>query len=224
MSHLHGFNATICEEVHLDYFLSVPQQYKQQPREHFPLILYLHGSQLRFDGVEQLHAHGVPRRALMDASFPFIVLAPHCPPNTDWTYLAAAVEKLLQHVEANYRVDRSRIYVTGLSMGGGGAWCMGAAFPERFAAMLSVCAYAPREIGFPERASELKHVPVWAFHGTEDAILPFAESQQLVDALNSAEGNAQLTPMSNRGHDIWEDVYQDDAVYQWLLSHQNNHG
>ena len=89
---------------------------------------------------------------------------------------------------ARYEVDEKRVYLTGLSMGGYGAWHWACARPERFAALAPVCGG-----GDPTRACALKDMPVWAFHGAEDEVVPLKKSEEMVDAVNACGGNAELT-------------------------------
>src|SRR6185437_2605059 len=93
--------------------------------------------------------------------------------------------QLVDHVAANMNIDPERIYVTGLSMGGYGTWRLVAAHPERFAAALPICGG-----GEPETmARQLSRVPIWAFHGAKDPIVPLSASQAMVDAVKHAGGD-----------------------------------
>jgi predicted peptidase len=114
-----------------------------------------------------------------------------------------------------YKVDPERIYLTGLSMGGYGTWSIGCSYPGRFAAIVPICGG-----GIPIRAGNLKSVPVWAFHGAKDPVVPLSQSQQMTDAVNRAGGSAQLTVYPEAEHDSWTQTYNNPQLYDWLLSHR----
>ena len=122
---------------------------------------------------------------------------------------------LLDRVEQDYRVDLSREYVTGLSMGGYGTWALACDQPGRFAAIAPVCGG-----GIPRIATRLKDVPVWVFHGAKDTIVPLSESQEMVDALRAVRGDVKFTVLPEAGHDSWTAAYEGQELYDWLLGHK----
>ncbi len=124
--------------------------------------------------------------------------------------------QLVEHVTNNLHIDGTRVYVTGLSMGGYGTWRLVAAYPERFAAALPICGG-----GEPlEWAASLRRVPIWAFHGARDAVVPVSESEKMVDAVRRAGGQVRLTVYPDVEHDSWTQTYDNDEVYRWLLQHR----
>ncbi len=124
--------------------------------------------------------------------------------------------QLVDHAIAKLNIDRRRIYVTGLSMGGYGTWRIAATYPDRFAAAVPVCG-----AGHPEKmANALSHVPIWAFHGAKDTTVPLAEDQKLVNAVNRAGGDVRLTVYPNGTHDAWTATYSNPKVFDWLLEHR----
>jgi len=177
----------------------------------WPLILSLHGSGAAGRDLRRVEADGFPRRAAR-GDLPFIVVAPQSP-GRGWD--AESLDALLARVLASYRVDRERIYLTGLSMGGYGAWALGAAHPERFAAIAPICGG-----GDVAWAGSLSRVPIWAFHGDRDRVVPPRESETLVDAVRELGGDAQLTIYRGVGHDAWTRTYDDPGFYTWLLAHR----
>jgi predicted peptidase len=94
--------------------------------------------------------------------------------------------------------------------------------PERFAALAPISGGGLPEAGFPDRVCALKEVPVWAFHGQADPIVPVSESQVLVDALQACGGDAKLTVYPDAGHDVWTRTYDDSRLYQWFLEHRRH--
>ena len=119
---------------------------------------------------------------------------------------------LLDEIVEKYKIDKDRIYVTGLSMGGFGTWSLAAYSPKRFAAIVPVCGG-----GEPIMARILPHVPAWVFHGAKDPVVPIARSEAMVDALRQAGGNVKFTVYPNAGHDAWTETYADPKLYDWLL-------
>ena len=110
---------------------------------------------------------------------------------------------------------RLRIYVTGLSMGGYGTWDLATRYPNRFAAIAPICGG-----GEPARACTVKHLPVWAFHGAKDEVVPLEQSQAMIDALAACDGNARLTVYPDADHDAWTQTYDNPELYDWFLSHR----
>src|SRR5690606_23701288 len=116
------------------------------------------------------------------------VVSPQCPEHSFWPIEADAIMALLDELIATYEVDASRIYLTGLSMGGWGTWNLAITNPSRFAAIVPICGGEK-----PAKASALKDVPIWAFHGAKDEVVPVSESEAMVNAINEIGGNAKLT-------------------------------
>ena len=203
-----------------------------------PLILFLHGSGERGkeDGSElsKVRSHG-PWHPI--GSAPFFILAPQCPKGRVWPALVEDVMLVLKDVCEKHRVDRSRVYITGLSMGAFGAWSLAVKCPETFAAIVSVCggfigARVPLETSRTEMltmASSLvmknqralkkcDKLPVWFFHGMKDSIVPPKCSQCLYEALEGWNNkNLHMTIFRNAGHACWGKVYDDLDMYTWLL-------
>jgi len=116
-----------------------------------------------------------------------------------------------------YSVDRHRIYLTGLSMGGYGSWHLAAEYPSTFAAVAPICGGGQREAGFPDKVVVLKDVPIWAFHGELDDVVPCRESQVLIDRLREAGGTPRFTIYPDAKHDSWTRTYDSAEFYRWLL-------
>ena len=190
------------------------------PDRTWPLLLFLHGAGERGDSLDAVSVHGPikERRAgrdlpLASPTSRFIVVAPQVPAGERWTVgrIAAALDDALD----TYRIDRDRVYVTGLSMGGFGTWEAITRMPERFAAAVPICGG-----GLPLGVEAARDVPVWAFHGAMDTVVPVEASVAMVRALRAAGGDVRFTVYPDAGHDAWTATYADPAVYDWLLSHR----
>jgi len=200
--------------VRLGYLLFLPQNYGQQPDEKWPLILYLHGMGEWGDDLELVKIHGIPKIVEQRPDFPFVALSPQCPAGTMWAVHYQTLKALLDQVVTGYAVDEKRIYLTGNSMGGYGTWGMATAHPDLFAAIAPIC-----RGGYPEFALALKDLPVWAFHGAEDAAVPLEVSQRMVDALRDCGGDVRFTVYPGVGHDSWTQTYDNPELYDWFLQH-----
>ncbi|MEW5745224.1 MAG: prolyl oligopeptidase family serine peptidase [Nitrospirota bacterium] len=194
------------------YLLFLPNRYLDQ-EEPWPLVLFLHGAAERGNDLKRIKAHGIPRVVEERKDLPFIAVSPQCPEGEYWIPDMLAV--LLDEVEAEHRVDRDRISLTGISMGGYGAWRMAMDYPDRFAALAPICGG-----GDPDEVCRIKHLPVWAFHGARDRVVPLSESEEMVNALRSCGGTVRFTVYPDAGHDAWTVTYNNPELYAWLLQHR----
>lgn len=194
------------------YQLFLPRGYIAAKTRRWPLLLFLHGSGERGDDIAKVKVHGPPKVADGRPDFPFVAVSPLLPADEDWDI--DRLDAILDHVVARYRVDPSRLYLTGLSRGGHASWRWGAAEPGRFAAIAPVSGR-----GDPSQACRLKDTPLWAFHGDRDDIVTPFGSFAMVEAVRSCGGRPRLTIYPDTGHDAWTRTYDDPALYAWLLEH-----
>ena len=194
--------------VSMKYLLYLPKDYDGKKK--FPLVLFLHGSGERGDDLNLVKVHGPPMLISKGKDFPFIVVSPQCPKGQWWQ--AVELAALLDDIEKKYQVDKDRIYLTGLSMGGFGTWALAAYQSDRFAALAPICGGGERY-----RAKEISHIPVWAFHGAKDSGVPVARSETMITAIKKFGGDAKLTIYPNAGHNSWTETYANPKLYAWLL-------
>ena len=197
----------------LDYLLYLPKEYGTVEKD-WPLIVFLHGIGERGDDINKVKMHGPPKLIEEGREFEFIVVSPQCPGTAWWTNCNEKVMALIDDVCEKYNVDQSRIYLTGLSMGGYGTWSVACTYPERFAAIAPICGG-----GLPITAQSLKDVPVWAFHGAKDPVVPLSQSEGMVEAVKKVGGDARLTVYPEAEHDSWTVTYENDELYKWFLEH-----
>jgi predicted peptidase len=205
--------------VMVPYLLYLPPGYPGKNRR-WPLMLFLHGAGERGHDLDKVKIHGPPSLiASQGQSFPFVILSPQCPADGWWSDddQIELLDALLNDVVGRYAIDRDRLYVTGLSMGGFGTWRLAARYPQRFAAIAPICGG-----GDPEDTTRLVHLPVWAFHGAKDPVVPLGASQQMVDALRTAGGSVIFTVYPQAGHDSWTETYDNPALYEWFLQHRRS--
>jgi predicted peptidase len=198
----------------VDYLLYLSPDYEASGQA-FPLLLFLHGRGESGQDPQLLKRHGPPK--LVETTmkdFPFILVSPQSHDGLGWSI--EALDALLADLLASYRVDPDRVYLTGLSMGGGGVWLLAVCHPERFAAIAPVCGARTAV----RAGGKLRHVPVWAFHGARDSIVPLRLSEAMVQAVRDAGGEARLTVYPDAAHDSWTETYNNPELYRWLLSHR----
>lgn len=215
------FEATLQRKVALDYLLFLPSKYDAKGPERWPLLVFLHGAGERGTNLQQVAVHGPPKRVLSRPDFPFVVLSPQCPPGTHWD--VGALDGLLDWALASQAIDPKRVYLTGLSMGGYGTWAWAAARPERFAAITPICGGGDPVgvwLAGGARRNALARLPIWAFHGGKDEVVPLSASQQMVDAFKRLNNNGRLTVYPEAGHDSWTATYDNPELYEWFLQHR----
>ena len=203
-------SATFKGQVKVEFrgLVYLPKNYDQQ--ESWPLLLFLHGSGERGDDLERVKIHGPPKLIGQGREFPFVVVSPQCPSEQRWQPVELAA--LLDEVEKDYKIDKDRIYVTGLSMGGFGTWALAAYQPHRLAAIAPICGG-----GETHWTSVFSHMPVWAFHGAKDPGVPLERSEKMIEALKKHGGDPKLTVYPEAGHDAWTETYAGTELYDWLL-------
>lgn len=180
----------------------------------FPLLLFLHGRGESDGPLAKVATWGPPKYLAAGEALPFVVLSPQCPKDGFWSddTQQRRLRLLLDHAERTLRIDPDRIVVAGLSMGGFGTWRLCAEQPERFAAAVPVCG-----AGDPAWGPKLVRLPIWAWHGTEDRIVPPHKTAELVEAIRKAGGaRVRHTTLEHIGHNSWEAAFRSPELWQWL--------
>lgn len=217
----HTFTMKRADVVKVGYLLHLPAGYDAKAEKRWPTILFLHGAGERGDDIEKVTVHGPPMIAKAKPDFPFIVISPQCPTGKSWR--PEVLLALLDDVAARHAVDEKRIYLTGLSMGGYGSWALAALRPERFAAVAPICGGGNTiDIRLARQVKDhpLKSLPVWAFHGGKDGVVPVGESERMVAALKEiGNESVKLTIYPEAGHNSWTESYDNPKLYEWFMSH-----
>jgi predicted peptidase len=200
--------------------------------ERFPLVLFLHGIGERGTDNRAQLAH-LPRRmaaADLRRRYPCYLLVPQCRPERLWVETRRAFDRtapreapgpqmqavinMLDDVIRDFAVDTRRLYLTGLSMGGYGCWDLGTRMAERWAAVAPICGG-----GDELYADRLAGVPVWAWHGADDDVVPAAKSRRMIDAVRRAGGQPRYTELAGVGHDSWTEAYSGrGGLVEWLFA------
>ncbi|HYG23108.1 MAG TPA: dienelactone hydrolase family protein [Verrucomicrobiae bacterium] len=204
----------------LQYLQYVPKDYDADPERQWPILLFLHGAGERGTNVQRVAVHGPLKLVNEGRHFPFIIIAPQCPAGEYWQ--TEGVLKLLDDASERFRVDRSRVYLAGLSMGGYGTWKFLMAHPERLAAAVPICGGGERidllGLKTEEQRTALRNLPVRAYHGARDPVVPLAESERAVEFLKRYGcTNVTLTVYPEAEHDSWTQTFANPELYEWLL-------
>ncbi|HHQ13972.1 MAG TPA: hypothetical protein ENK16_02995 [Chromatiales bacterium] len=224
----------------LNYLLHLPADYDTS-QQTWPVLIFLHGIGEKGSGsakaIEKVARHG-PFRSLReghwDESLSLIVVGPQFG-GLRFHWPVDKVIEVLDHLEANYRIDPARVYLTGVSVGGRGVWDVVSKYPRRFAAIVPVGAWAK---SLEKTCASLQNLGVWAFHGERDGLIGLKSGRRPVDILNSCDPPprvpAHLTVLKDVGHGNWEIVYDNrhgdhhagadgreyGNIYRWMLSHR----
>lgn len=204
----------ICKRVQTRYLLHLPADYAADGDTRWPLIVFLHGAGERGNDLDKIGGLGPMQHARGQAAFPFVVVAPLCPRDRDWS--PELIATLIEEIIAGCAIDPDRVYLTGYSMGGAGTWETAMDYPHLFAAVAPLCGRV-----IPLMSGRLWRTPVWVFHGEKDSVVPFAQSVELVDILRGM-GNTRVrfTTYPDADHEIWPTVYAEPELYRWFLEYR----
>ena len=204
----------------------------------FPVIIFLHGAgEKGNDNVKQL-THGARffERDDVREQFPAIVIFPQCPADDSWanykigrdstgkrtfavqpdqpaTTSLQLVEKLIRHYKKEYKADRKRIYIGGLSMGGMGTFEITRRNPKLFAAAFPICGATDASI-----ADDVKKISWWIFHGAKDDVVPPASSIAIAAALKKEKADVRFTLYPEANHNSWDPAFAEKDLLPWLFS------
>jgi len=225
----HVFNSSSGHE--LPYRVLYPENYNK--KKTYPLIVFLHGSGERgSDNEKQLkHIADKFQTAEFRKKYPSIILFPQCAEEDSWAvvkkhegkWLVEDTEKTTPSMEALLEmildfkrtngVDKSRMYITGLSMGGFGTFDLLVRRPEWFAAAVPICGGGNKRYSY-----KYKDVPIWMFHGAKDPVVPVSLSQELADDFRGRQMNYRYTEYPEGEHDVWHKAWVEPDLLPWLFA------
>jgi predicted peptidase len=201
-----------------------------EPGKTYPLVLFLHGAGERGDDNKAQLKHGVIPiiEGARKLGKPVFLIAPQCPADRWWspvdstrTRLSAAdqpntlleaVLSLVTEIQKNHPVDPKHFHVTGISMGGFGTWDLLGRATDRIASAVPICGG-----GSPLLAARFKDIPVWAFHGEADDVVPVQATRDMIETLEKAGGKPKATYYPETGHDSWTHTYENPELLRWFL-------
>ena len=201
------------------------------PQKKWPVVLFLHGyGESGSDGLASSDV-GLPAAIRQNPGrFPFVVVMPQCPWQHWWSDddMARMALAALDQAAKEFHGDPSRLYLTGLSMGGYGTWYIASHFPPRFAAIAPVCGglraawdnvHNQDPDVYAQTARAVGKTPVWIFHGDADPAVPVEESRRMYAALRESGGDVRYYEYEGVQHDSWNHAYREPDFAAWLLSH-----
>lgn len=178
-----------------------------------PLILQLHGAGERGNGCDDLSLvdkHGFSKMA-QNGEYECIFVMPQCPKDSFWAARVESIHKFIEQLKEEFNIDDSRVYLTGLSMGGYGTWYTAMAKPGVFAAIMPICG------GGMAWNSKVLDMPIWVYHSADDGAVSVRNSDEMVEYLKKAGRDVTYTRMEDAGHGVWVHAYNEE-MYNWLLS------
>lgn len=227
----------------IGFYQYTPTDYSSNPTTQYPLIIFLHGIGERGDGQTNLPlvlangipkniANGHPMRFFWNGKWEtFLVLSPQLS-NAYGDWQNFYVDEMIKYAKNNLRVDPNRIYLTGLSLGGGGVWKYASSSSgnaSQLAAIAPVCGTCNMVSAANIAGAKL---PVWAFHAQDDGVVGVGCTTSSIQAIQNAGNPVQplMTLYSSGGHWIWDRAYDTDYnwanpnLYEWLLGQNKSLG
>ena len=195
----------------------VPSDYSDQTAR--PAVLFLHGAGERgSDSIAPTKVGIGPHLK----SYPALVLFPQCPAESHWSApeARAIATAALDLTASEFRIDGNRIALTGISMGGAGAWLLAGEQPQRFARLAPVCGWLSSRVKreLPVFAQVIARIPTWMFHGDSDPVVPVDESRLMYAALQGVGADVQYTELPGVAHNSWDSAYGESDLLDWLIS------
>lgn len=192
------------------FYEYLPESYNEESKN-FPLVIYLHGRGERGNGgsdLKEIKKNGPHKMIEEGAEFPAVILSPQ---SKSWWNIDS-LDLFVEWAFENYRIDTTRFYLTGISMGGGGTWLYAKEFPEKLAAIVPICGDA-KATG----AENLVDIPVWAFHNKGDHIVEVELTYSWINSIKEAGGDPLVTIYEQSGHDAWTETYNNESMWEWMF-------
>ena len=205
------------------YQFYLPPEAKTGAR--LPLVTFLHGIRERGTGgfINGMFAQLVKQYL---KAIPAIVLFPQCAPAKFWAEapMDEMVMRQIETIAGDYEVDTERQYLLGVSMGGYGVWHFAANYPQKFAALVSICGGSPLTTGdrFKPIAEKVGKTPAWLFHGAEDKVVQVSESRSMVAAIKANQGSVKYSEYPEVGHNVWLNALNEKDLLPWILAQKSN--
>ncbi|SHG45561.1 Prolyl oligopeptidase family protein [Chryseobacterium oranimense] len=205
--------AELNKEIKRTEKISYILDYPQKAKGNVPLIVFLHGSGERGNNLDAVKVHS-PFTYKNLIKEPVAFLAPQCPADSWWD--TVTIYNLIKEIQKKYKIDASRIYLTGLSLGGWGTLKLAMEHPEMFAAVVPVC--APTDMIMYANINRYKDLNMKIFHGGMDDIVLPENAFKFYQKLHPVNPSAELVIFPNDNHNSWDSTYSDPKLYEWMLS------
>lgn len=206
----------IYNESLFNYLVYLPKDHN--PSKKYPLLIFLHGSGEVGNDLTMLKCHSIPKICdAKDASFNAIIIAPQCPVGKTWGTLTEKIQEFIADMVIKYNIEEKAISITGISMGGFGTFQIIIAYPKLFSAAAPVCGGC-----HAWGLAPIKNMPLKIYHGGRDDVVDMFYSLDVYRALKRlGSTNAELHILPDGYHDIWDYVYEQTDVINWLISQKN---
>ncbi|MBL7743039.1 MAG: prolyl oligopeptidase family serine peptidase [Chitinophagaceae bacterium] len=222
----------------LPYRILYPDNYDKNKK--YPLVLFLHGAGERGNDNEKQLTHGAKLFLKEEnrKNFPAIIVFPQCPEESFWAvtridmsqqpfkisfdynaepnWPLAAANELVKKLIGEEAVDKSKVYITGLSMGGMGTFESVHRYPDLYAAALPVCGGGD----VPRYDKRIKKTAFWVFHGAADAVVNVDLSRQMVDKLKTLKAEVKYSEYPGVNHNSWDNAFAEKEYVSWMFSHK----
>jgi predicted peptidase len=205
--------AELNKEIKRTEKISYILDYPQKAKGNVPLIVFLHGSGERGNNLDLVKVHS-PFTYKNLIKEPVAILAPQCPADSWWD--TVTIYNLIKEIQKKYKIDASRTYLTGLSLGGWGTLKLALEHPEMFAAVVPVC--APTDMIMYANINRYKDLNMKIFHGGMDDIVLPENAFKFYQKLHPVNPSAELVIFPNDNHNSWDSTYSDPKLYEWMLS------
>ncbi len=213
----HGLNQNP-KKVDYQYLSYLPEDYNKDTLKVWPVIIYLHGGSDRGSDLNKLYSQGIPDQIYRGREFPFVIFSPQCPEHIRWS-TDIWFENFFNEIKTKYRIDTNRIYLTGMSLGGSGTWYFATKYPTIFAAIAPMSGFTSNMDFIDDNIDKLATIPIWAFHGKSDNIVPFGETERIIKKLEGKNIDLRFTAEPDIGHWIHWLVYPNQELYDWFLKY-----
>ncbi len=176
-----------------------------------PLLIYLHGMGERHNRLLLEEKHSLIYGFISENDYPFVLVSPHSVGDNWWD--PRELSEFAEYMLKEYSGGGKRVYIIGFSMGGSGAWSMVNYNPEIAAAFVVISSFFT-----PLEPTRCKGIPVWAFHGKDDTIIPCSDTVRMGNWINENGGNVRVTLLDGMRHNCDRFLYRKKEIYDWFLS------
>ena len=205
--------------IDIDYLIYKPDSYEKNSEDRYPLIVFLHGGSVEENAFETLKEKGVNQYLADGNELESVVVCPlHHYPEKFWN--EQTVMSIIKSAISSYRIDVHKINLMGVSRGGYAAWRLAIEHPDFWSScVVAGGAGAPFVYAF-----RIPTLPVWAFHGAKDEIVPISVTENMVKQLKSLGSHVKFTVVPEGGHDsiCWDEAFLDPSVYEWILQQRRS--
>lgn len=195
--------------------VTYPDDFNPKSDQTLPMIVFLHGMGERGNDVEKVCIHGIPKLFSKDCTYKnlrVITVSPQCPDNETWAKYPDDIMTFIDNAADDLGADKSKISLTGLSMGGFGTFAVGAKYADRFTHLAPICGG-----GSVRHAKKYKNIPMRIFHGDADTVVKPENSIKMYDAIKQYSDSVELIMYEGVDHNSWDRAYEKSDLIEWLV-------